>query len=98
MARASRHFIPGYIWHLTHRCHKREYLLKFGRDQSRWMELLFEAKKRFGLSILNFTVTSNHIHLIVSDNRGIDVIPKAMHMIAGRTGIRAVDPEIRTMC
>jgi putative transposase len=86
MARASRHFIPGYIWHLTHRCHKREFLLKFGRDRSRWMELLFEAKKRFRLSVLNFTVTSNHIHLIVSDNRGDDVIPRAMHLIAGRTG------------
>jgi len=23
MARANRHFIPGYVWHLTHRCHKR---------------------------------------------------------------------------
>ena len=24
---------------------------------------MFEAKKRFGLIILNFTITSNHIHL-----------------------------------
>ena len=22
MARANRHFIPGHVWHLTHRCHK----------------------------------------------------------------------------
>ena len=29
MARAHRHFIPGLVWHLTHRCHKREFLLKF---------------------------------------------------------------------
>jgi hypothetical protein len=25
MARAKRHYIPGYIWHITHRCHKREF-------------------------------------------------------------------------
>jgi len=24
MARAKRHYIPGYIWHITHRCHKRQ--------------------------------------------------------------------------
>jgi hypothetical protein len=25
MARANRHRIPGCIWHLTHRCHKKEF-------------------------------------------------------------------------
>ncbi len=45
MARANRHFIPGHIWHLTHRCHKREFLLKFSKDRNRWIELLFEAKR-----------------------------------------------------
>ena len=43
MARANRHYIPGHVWHLTHRCHKREYLLKFGKDRLRWMQWLFEA-------------------------------------------------------
>ena len=27
MPRANRHFIPGQIWHITHRCHRREFLL-----------------------------------------------------------------------
>jgi hypothetical protein len=27
MARAKRHYIPGHIWHITHRCHKREALI-----------------------------------------------------------------------
>ncbi len=61
MARANRHFISGYAWHLTHRCHKREFLLKFAKDKQRWMYWLFEAKKRFGLCALNFTVTSNQM-------------------------------------
>ena len=86
MARAHRHFIPDHIWHLTHRCHKREFLLKFSKDRTYWMELLFEAKKRYGLSVLNFIVTSNHIHLIVFNNSRPDVIPKSMQLIAGRTG------------
>jgi len=29
MPRAYRHYTPGYVWHITHRCHKKEFLLKF---------------------------------------------------------------------
>jgi len=86
MPRANRHHIPGYIWHITHRCHKKEFLLKFARDRRRWIGWLFEAKKRYGLSILNYTVTSNHIHLLVLDNGGYDTIPRSIQLIAGRTG------------
>jgi len=70
MARANRHYIPdipGCIWHITHRCHKREFLLKFALDRRRWLEWLFEGKKRYGACILNYAVTSNHIHLLVKD-------------------------------
>ena len=64
MPRANRYFIPGYTWHITHRCHKQEFLLKFIRDRRKWISWLYEAKKRFGLAVLNYTVTSNHIHLL----------------------------------
>ena len=86
MARAKRHYIPGQIWHLTHRCHKQEFLLKFSQDKRRWLQWLFKAKKRYGLVILNYTVTSNHIHLLVFDEKGRDVIPDSIKLIAGRTG------------
>lgn len=86
MPRANRHYIPGYVWHITHRCHKKEFLLKFARDRRRWLQWLFEARKRYGLSVLNYTVTSNHIHLLVKDNGERDVIPNSMQLIAGRTG------------
>jgi putative transposase len=48
----------------------------------RWV---FEAKKRFGLSVLNYAVTCNHIHLFVRDT-GANVIADSMQLIAGRTG------------
>jgi len=86
MARAKRHYIPGQIWHITHRCHKREFLLKFAKDRRRWLQWLYEAKKRYGLVILNYTVTSNHIHLLVLDGKERDVIPNSIKLIAGRTG------------
>jgi len=86
MARAHRHYIPGYVWHITHRCHKREFLLKFAKDRHRWMQWLFDAKKRYGLVILNYVVTCNHIHLIVQDKDGSRTIPKSIQLLAGRTG------------
>lgn len=53
MARANRHYVPGHVWHLTHRCHKREFLLKFSKDRLRWLQWLYEARKRYSLVILN---------------------------------------------
>ena len=26
MPRANRHFLPGQLWHITHRCHEKSYL------------------------------------------------------------------------
>ncbi len=86
MPRANRFFLPGYIWHITHRCHKKEFLLRFLRDRQRWIYWLFEAKKRFKLVVLNYMVTSNHIHLLVYDKGGDSVIADSMQLIAGRTG------------
>ena len=86
MARAQRHYIPGQIWHITHRCPIREFLLKFSKDRLRWLQWLYEAKKRYGLEILNYTVTSNHVHLLVVGGNERDVIPNSIKLIAGRTG------------
>ena len=45
---------------------------------------LFEAKRRYGLTILNYVVTSNHIHLLVVDDNDRMTIPKAIQLTAGR--------------
>jgi len=59
-------------------------LLKFDRDKKRWRYWLFEAKKRYGLCVLNYIVTSNHIHLLVVDTEK-DTISKSLQLVAGRT-------------
>lgn len=86
MPRANRHYIPGYAWHITHRCHKREFLLKFNKDKGRWLWWLFEAKKRYDACILNYVETSNHIHLLLYDKGKEQAIPRTLQLIAGRTG------------
>jgi REP element-mobilizing transposase RayT len=85
MPRANRHFLPGQVWHITHRCHERAFLLKFARDRQHYLRWLFEAKKRFGLCVLDYAVTSNHIHLLVRDTAP-EVISQSIQLIAGRTG------------
>jgi len=84
MPRANRHHIPGQVWHITQRCHKGEFLFKFARDRKAWLGWLFEAKKRYGLIILDYIVTSNHIHLLVVDDES-DAISKSIQFVAGRT-------------
>ena len=84
MSRANRHFLPGHVWHITHRCHKKEFLLRFACDRRRWIHWLYQARKRFGLIVLNYMVTSNHVHLLVKDDGG-NVIPRSMQLVASRT-------------
>ncbi len=84
MPRANRFFVKGHIWHITHRCHQQAFLLKFARDRRSWRNWLFEARRRYGLCVLNYIVTSNHVHLLVAD-RGKLEIASSMQLIAGRT-------------
>ena len=85
MPRASRHFLPGHVWHITHRCHERAFLLRFVRDRRFWRVRLHEARRRHGLCVLNYTVTCNHIHLLVRDH-GVGEIARSIQLIAGQTG------------
>ena len=84
MARAKRHYIPGQVWHITHRCHKKEFLLRFAKDRRRMLQWLYEAKRRYKLTILDYTVTSNHIHLLVVDDGDQETIARSMQLVAGR--------------
>jgi putative transposase len=54
MPRTNRYFMPGRIWHITHRCHERKFLLKFRQDRKRWIKWLLQARLRYGLSVLNY--------------------------------------------
>ena len=84
MPRANRFHIPGAVWHITHRCHGRQFLLKFERDRLRWKHWLFQATQRYGLCVLNYIATSNHVHLLVKDT-GRTEIARSMQLISGRT-------------
>jgi putative transposase len=84
MPRANRYHLSGLALHITHRCHNRAYLLKFLRDREQHRHWLYEARRRFGLSLLNFNITSNHVHLLVYDNGAPGVIESSLQLSQGR--------------
>jgi len=84
MPRAHRHFLAGQVWHITHRCHQWECLLKFASDRRIRLKWLFEARKRYGLRVQDYIATSNHVHLLVAD-AGRGEIAAGMQLAAGRT-------------
>ena len=64
MPRANRLRGSGGVFHLTHRCHNRDFLLKFARDREAYRALLREHVQHFDLSVLDRCVTSNHLRLL----------------------------------
>ena len=90
MARARRSFHPDLVWHITHRCHKKEFLLKFQLDKLLWIRWMREAQRRFGLTVLNFMITSNHVHLMamlrLRARAAAHALRTAAAEIAARTG------------
>jgi len=84
MPRAHRYHLSGHVWHITHRCHRAQFLLKFARDRQTWIRWLYRARRRYGLCVLDYTVTCNHVHLLVRD-RGRGEIAASLQLVAGRT-------------
>jgi putative transposase len=64
MPRANRYIQPGCLYHLTHRCHDRKFLLRFAVVRSEYRKRLHATLRDFRLSLLAYAVTSNHTHLL----------------------------------
>jgi len=65
MSRAHRYFTEGRIFHITHRCHDRSFLMKFAKDRDVYREMLRERLATFGVPLLGYCLTSNHVHLLM---------------------------------
>lgn len=84
MPRAHRAFFPGYVYHITHRCHQQQFYLKSLKEKQRYRYWLWQAVKRYQLKLLNYVITDNHVHLLVLATTE-EAIPKSMQLIAGQT-------------
>jgi len=85
MPRAHRYYLPDLVWHIPHRCYNREFLLRDRRDRLNWIGWLAEARLRHGLSVLDYCVTCNHVHLLVWADNHRDVIPRSLQLVESAT-------------
>ena len=65
MPRANRHLLSNLIYHVTHRCHDRRFLLKFARDRNDYRLMALNMSKRYGVTFLQYCLTSNHVHMLL---------------------------------
>jgi Transposase and inactivated derivatives len=65
VGRANQFNSGGGIFHLTHRCHNRAFLLKFARDRDAYRAIVREQLEAFEVWLLDYCVTSNHVHLLL---------------------------------
>ena len=96
MSRKKRKWANGACYHITHRCLERQFFLKFSKYRDMYQELLFAASRRFRVDVLDYMITSNHVHLLVTakDGNQISLMFKYLHgffaqhynMLKGREG------------
>ena len=82
MGRNARNRLQPCVYHVTHRCHGRSFLLKFKRDRKAYLDRLRQAVHRFPVDVLSYMVTANHVHLLLWAERARDV-SQAMHFVQG---------------
>ena len=73
MPRANRHILAGHTYHLTHRCHCGAFLLRFARDRQAYRTRLRAAIGHWAVRLLNYCLTSNHVHLLCQADGIVDV-------------------------
>lgn len=74
----------GHVWLITHRCRDRIPMLDANRDRLLWRRWLFEARRGFGLQVLNYIARRDCVQLLVRD-RGEGEIGNAMQLVGSRT-------------
>ena len=82
MARANRLSGQGGIFHVTHRCHNRDFLLKFACDRDAYRAKLRDHLPEFGVALLDYCITSNHLPLLL-DAKERSEISGLMRTVAG---------------
>jgi len=82
MPRSNRYILPGCIYHVTHRCHDRRFLLKFGVDRTEYRDRLRLALQKYRISLYAYCITSNHTHLLLAGRLASD-ISRLMQQLEG---------------
>lgn len=69
-------------YHVTQRCQERRFLLRFKKDRQQYLRRLREAAAKYPVSVLDYMITSNHVHLLLWAERAAQV-SAAMRYLSG---------------
>jgi putative transposase len=85
MPRANRYIVAGPVFHVTHRCHNRDYLFRFARDRDAYRSMMREQLERHSdVRLLTYCITSNHIHLLLTSRATDTAISNFMQALQGQ--------------
>lgn len=87
MSRRTRNWLDRSCYHLTHRCIERRFLFEHAITRNSYQKELREMISRFKVDVLNYVITSNHIHMLVYASKGME-IAKGMQYLQGRMAQR----------
>ena len=83
----------GGVFHLTHRCHNRAFLLKFARDRNAYRARLREHLHQFDMALLDYCLTSNHVHLLVDAEERLEVWTESL-AVGSNSFVEKIQPLI----
>ena len=73
MPRSNRYILPEHTYHLTHRCHNSKFLLRCRKDRIEYWHRLRKNARKHRISLFNFCITRNHVHLLGICRREWDI-------------------------
>ena len=85
MPRRQRGWIDNACYHITHRCHNREFLFRYKKYRQFYVRQLYDMQKRYRIDVLDYIVTSNHVHLLLTASKGW-AISEGLRYLHGRIG------------
>jgi putative transposase len=81
--RLPRPIIENCCIHVTHRCQESKFFFRTDVDRKYYQQLLFQASRNFSkVRILNYVITSNHIHILLWTPR-MKYLSDMMHWLQG---------------
>ena len=87
MSRRKRNWLDRSCYHITHRCLDRQFFLEHSITRDTYLKELREMLSRFKVDLLDYMITSNHVHLLVYAGKGTE-IEKGMQYLQGRMAQR----------
>jgi REP-associated tyrosine transposase len=85
MPRRPRSWIDDSCYHITHRCNNKMFLFKYDKYKKFYKRQLFKMKNHYKIDILDYIITSNHVHLLVKIKNGAE-ISEGLRFLHGRMG------------